>query len=341
MKSRIFRVAIVGYGKIAESAHMPAWMALPSADIVAIADTCPLRRAAALHALPHARVYETCAAMLKAETLDVLDVCTPPCNHMPSIVAGCAARIGRIVCEKPLTAAPDEYRAIASAQAASNSQVFTVNSWLQSDLHRMVSAELRKGTIGRVTHVKLRTLRPDCALGVASWQPRWRTDPKYAGGGIVLDHGWHQLYLMANWIGMRPENVSAKLATVQPAHLPVEDVATLDIGFPHATGRIELSWAAPTRTNDGEIVGTRGSIAIEDDRLVIRTGAGQVTRQYGERLSDSSYHPEWFISLFNQILGDDSKATGQANLREAKMLLTTLFQAYGRTVEPAEGAAVA
>jgi predicted dehydrogenase len=146
---------------------------------------------------------------------------------------------------------------------------------------------------------------------------------------------------MANWIGTKPENVSAKLDTVEPRHLPVEDVATLDIEFPRSTGRIELSWAAPTRTNDGEIVGTKGSIAIEDECIVVRTDAGDDTRPYGERLSDSSYHPEWFVSLFNKILGDDSRATGQANLREAKMLLTTLFRAYGHTVELTEATAVA
>ncbi len=341
MKSRIHRVGIVGFGKIAESAHAPAWMALPSADIVAVADTCPVRRATALEAFPHAHVYGTCADMLRKETLDVLDVCTPPNDHAPSIVAGCSAGIRRIVCEKPLTAAPCEYRTIASARALSSSQVYTVNSWFHSDLHRLVSAVLRDGTIGPVTHVQLRTLRPDCALGVSSWQPRWRTDPKYAGGGIVLDHGWHQLYLMANWIGTNPDKVRAKLDTVAPVHLPVEDVATLDFDFPGATGRIELSWAAPARTNDGEIKGTRGSIAIEDDRLVIRTDDGEEVRPYAERLSDSSYHPEWFVALFNQILSDDSNTTGQANLREARMLLTTLFQAYGYRAELSDTTAVA
>ena len=201
MKSRIFRVGIVGYGKIAELAHMPAWMALPSADVVAIADTCPVRRAVALEALPHARVYETCAEMLKSEALDVLDVCTPPSDHTPSIVAGCGARVGRIVCEKPLTAAPKNIAPSPRRKRRPALRSIPSTAGCRATLHRLVSAELRRGTIGRVTHVKLRTLRPDCALGVSSWQPRWRTDPKYAGGGIVLDHGWHQLYLMANWIG--------------------------------------------------------------------------------------------------------------------------------------------
>jgi predicted dehydrogenase len=339
MKTRIFQIGIVGFGRIAESAHVPAWLAVPMADVVAVADTCPVQRTAALAMLPHARVYATCAEMLRAERLDVLDICTPPSDHRPSILAGCAAGVPRIVCEKPLTTRPEEYQAIAAAQAASNSYLYTINSWLQSDLHHLVQGVLSEGLIGQVTHVGLRTLRPDCALGAPGWQPRWRTDPKYAGGGIVLDHGWHQLYLMANWIGASPNGVTATMETVVPAHAPVEDQATIDLDFPAATGRIELSWAAPTRTNDGEIIGTQGRIMIEDDRLVIHTAAGHQIRPYHERLSDSSYHPEWFTALFSQVLRDDGNVTGRDNLKEAKMLLTTLCGAYSHRAEPAGVAA--
>jgi predicted dehydrogenase len=146
---------------------------------------------------------------------------------------------------------------------------------------------------------------------------------------------------MANWIGAAPGGVSAKLGTVVPTHAPVEDEAIIDIEFPAATGRIELSWAAPTRTNDGEIVGTRGSIQIEDDRLVIQTATGEHSRPYGERLSDSSYHPEWFVALFSQVLDDENKSAGRANLKEAEMLLTTLFRAYGHRPDAATSMAVA
>jgi predicted dehydrogenase len=133
---------------------------------------------------------------------------------------------------------------------------------------------------------------------------------------------------MASWIGASPRAVTARLRTVRPDHAPVEDDATIDLKFPTATGRIELSWAAPSRANDGEIVGSKGSIRIEDHGIVMRTERGEVTRAYGERLSDSSYHPEWFAALFTQILADDSRVEGRRNFREASMLLTTLFQAY-------------
>ncbi|MDB5077518.1 MAG: putative Oxidoreductase domain protein [Chloroflexi bacterium] len=333
MNSTRRRVGVVGFGRIAELAHIPAWLSIPSVEVVALADACPVRRAEALSAFPGARIYASCDEMLAEESLDVLDICTPPSDHAPSIVAGCTAGVPRIVCEKPLTSSQHEYRAIAAAQADSGSQVYTINSWFQSDLHRMVREALSEDAIGSVRHVRLRTLRPDCALGVPSWLPRWRTDPRYAGGGIVLDHGWHQLYLMANWIGAYPYSVSAHLDTALAKHAPVEDVATIDLKFPNATGRIELSWAAPSRTNDGEIIGEHGTIRIEDHGLIIRTARGEQSRPYGERLSDSSYHPEWFVALFSQILNDQSKAEGRRNLQEAEMLLTTLFQVYGHRPE--------
>lgn len=330
------RIGIVGYGRIAELAHVPAWRALAEVQVVAVADQCAERRAHVAEALPGARVYRCSEELLAEEAIDCLDICTPPHDHTPSILAACARRVPRIVCEKPLTATRDEFALVAEAQARGGSQVYTINSWLQSDLHRLVSDALRAGTIGALRSVTLRTLRPDCALGVPCWQPRWRTDPAYAGGGIVLDHGWHQLYLMARWIGAAPVEVAATLRTVQDRHAPVEDEAVLELAFPAARGRIELSWAAPGRANDGEIAGTRGTIRIGDEGVTIAGPHGTVDRAYGERLSDSSYHPDWFQALFTSILSDTRHEQGQANMREAEMLVDTLFKAYplARTGRP-------
>ena len=337
MSGQVYRVGLVGFGRIAESAHLPAWQALPGAEVVAIADHCLERRWSAQAAAPGANIFESCADMLNRMRVDCLDICTPPRDHTLSILIGCDAGVGQIICEKPLAASTADYNTIADAQARSGSHVYTINSWVQSDLHRMVTEAVADGAIGDVLHVRLRTLRPDCALGVSSWQPRWRTDPVYAGGGIVLDHGWHQLYLMARWIGAAPTGVQARLRTVHALHAPVEDEADIDLAFPHATGRIELSWASSRRVNDGEIVGTRGRIKIEDDRLAIQSGDDVRILPYGERLSDSSYHPEWFQALFTRIRADDQHHEGLRNLREAEMLISTLFAAYqpaGPSVQP-------
>ena len=297
MSVQSYRVGLVGFGRIAESAHLPAWHGLPGVEVVAIADHCPARSDAAEAAAPGARIFDNCAAMLDEMRLDCLDICTPPYDHARSILAGCEAGVSQIICEKPLAASTADYDTIADAQAWSGSQVYTINTWVQSDLHRLVTAAVAEGAIGEVRHVRLRTLRPDCALGVSSWQPRWRTDPFYAGGGIVLDHGWHQLYLMARWIGAAPTGVQARLRTVHALHAPVEDEADIDLVFPNATGRIELSWASSHRVNDGEIIGTRGRIKIEDDRLAIQSDHETRILPYGERLSDEQKRRETRVQL--------------------------------------------
>src|SRR5579871_2247238 len=151
--NRHIRVGLAGYGRIAESAHLPAWRELAGVEIVGIADTCEERRRAAAEALPGARFYASTPELVRSERLDCLDICTPPHDHTPSIVAACDARVPRIVCEKPLTVGLDEYRVIAAAQCSSGSQVYTVNSWVQSDLHRLVSAVLADGSIGDVRRV--------------------------------------------------------------------------------------------------------------------------------------------------------------------------------------------
>jgi hypothetical protein len=108
----------------------------------------------------------------------------------------------------------------------------------------------------------------------------------------------------------------------------VEDLASIDLQFPGARGRIELSWAAPERKNEGEIRGSRGTVQIGDEGLRIRTGCGERAHEYGERLSDSSYHPEWFTSLFARVLSDATCEEGRRNMHEASMLLRTLDGAY-------------
>ena len=126
------QIGLVGFGRIAESAHMPAWRSLPNVEIAAVADTCPVRRAAVAAILPAARVYASADELLDRELLDVLDICTPPHDHAPSILKACARGVRRIVCEKPLTVSHAEFRAISAARSASNCQVFTINTWLRA-----------------------------------------------------------------------------------------------------------------------------------------------------------------------------------------------------------------
>jgi predicted dehydrogenase len=187
---------------------------------------------------------------------------------------------------------------------------------------------LAEEAIGAVRTVELRIGRPDCARGNAGWRPDWRTDLTYAGGGIILDHGWHQLYLLLGWMRAPVEAVSAVTRTTNQRHYPVEDEALIDMLFPSAHGRIELSWVANGRTNGGMIRGSRGTITIHDDRLVIENSAGERELSFLGRLSESSYHPEWFRATFRANVLDERRDEADRNFAEAGVLVSAIQACY-------------
>jgi predicted dehydrogenase len=203
-----------------------------------------------------------------------------------------------------------------------------VNNWAYSDLNRGVTAALDEGAIGDVTNVEVRIGRPDCALGNTGWNPRWRTEVAHSGGGIILDHGWHQFYLLMGWMREPLQAVRATARTVDQRHFPVEDEALIDMHFPRGRGRIELSWTAPGRTNEGVIRGTRGTIRTYDDRVVVENDRGRQDLPFDCRVSQSSYHPEWFQSVFACNILDEDRREADRNFAEAGVLVSAIRAAY-------------
>src|SRR5690554_1736637 len=111
------RVGIVGTGGIARGNHIPAWMALEDTEIVAICDTDPEAAAAGekLTGVEKEHIYEDYEKMFEAEDLDVVDVCTPNCVHMPPTVAALEAGC-HVFVEKPVAISADEVRQMIAAR---------------------------------------------------------------------------------------------------------------------------------------------------------------------------------------------------------------------------------
>jgi predicted dehydrogenase len=322
------RIGLIGFGSIAEYGHVPALQSFPEVEVAAIADVSPERLARARELLPDAALYDAPFDLIAGADVTGVDICTPPNTHADLIVAACARGLADIVCEKPLVLTEDEYCRVARARAESGSRVISVNNWMHSDLYRHVSSVLREDSIGSIHSIELRTGRPAAALGNRGWMPRWRTDLAHSGGGIILDHGWHQFYLLLGWMGEPIQSVSATARTVDPRHAPVEDEATVDVHFTRGTGRVELSWTAQERTNGGFIEGSDGTIAIHDDHIEVKSGAGTRELQFAGRLTQSSYHPDWFEAMFRCTLMSGDRTEADRNFLEAGVLVSTIQAAY-------------
>jgi predicted dehydrogenase len=160
------------------------------------------------------------------------------------------------------------------------------------------------------------------------WLPQWRTDAQLAGGGVILDHGWHQLYLLLGWMRQSIQSVKATIRTVDPRHAPVEDEASITLEFPSAEGRIELSWVRESRMNEGKIVGSRGKLDIHDDRLVTTHNGGRQEVLFRGKLTETSYEPSWFVGVLEDYVVNESPAKADRNFAEAGVLVSAIQAAY-------------
>src|SRR5438094_890897 len=224
----MYKGAIVGCGAVACQAHVPAWRTAPAVRMVAAIDPIPAQRAHVQTLLPEVRCYADLETLFAGEELDFLDVCTAPALQR-----------------------------IMAATRAANVLVFAVHNWKYAPIFQALKGLLTAGVIGTPSAVALTTLRTKPA-GTTGW----RLDPQVAGGGILLDHGWHAFYLLLFLLDARPQTIAASVERRLFLSAGVEDTVTCDVTFPQARARIHLTWAASQRRNLVLVRGERGEIQL-------------------------------------------------------------------------------
>ncbi|GAA1444540.1 Gfo/Idh/MocA family oxidoreductase [Nocardiopsis tropica] len=229
------RVAVVGSGAIATGRHLPALAAMGDrVDVTALADLDGARVEAAAdeHGVPGR--YTDVAAMLAAESPDLVIVCTPPSAHKGAAVAALDAGAW-VWCEKPPALSLAEYDEVVAHEGTGTgpfaSYVFQHRFGSGAERLRRHIAE---GTLGRPLVGVCHTLwYRDPAYFEVPWRGRWETE----GGGPSMGHGIHQMDLALSLLGDWSE-VTASMSTlarstrtedVSSAIVRLESGATLSV----------------------------------------------------------------------------------------------------------------
>jgi predicted dehydrogenase len=306
------RGAIVGYGFIAAHGHLPAYLGRADVEIVAVADVCAPRRALVAAQLPGAAIYPTAEALLSAEggRLDFVDVATPPCDHAP--IAHLALDLGvHVLCEKPLATRGADARALLEHAARARRVLFPVHNYKHAPVVKAIRQVIRSGRIGRVHSVTVDTFRTTHARGVPEWNPDWRRQVRWSGGGIAMDHGSHAFYLTFDWMDGAPVAVTAKMGNSEPSRWDTEDTLCAVVTFPSGLARVHLSWIAGVRKVVYTVHGELGAVTVDDDDMQISThppagAAGGAAPRVERRTIASDWmdasHTRWFSSMFDEFL---------------------------------------
>lgn len=320
------RGAIVGFGNAAIYAHLPAWQMSDRFKIEAVVEPLPERAAAVRRFLPDARVHGAIEELLAGGGLDFIDICTPPCYHVDLVMAACQSGL-HVFCEKPLAASIENFQEIQQIAERSKLVVFTVNNWKYAPLWLKTAELIRDGEIGSIHSICLNVLRPPNSGGGAS---DWRKCLEVAWGGILVDHGWHNLYVILSLIQQQPLLVSAKMESPDRLGPCCEETVDLTVLFNTAEARLHLTWRASCRRNFGVIEGDKGTILVNDDHLILeRQSKASMRYDFLEALSAGSHHPEWMTPVIDDFHQEINSVQERGlNLLEAQWCTQLIELAY-------------
>jgi predicted dehydrogenase len=315
------RGAIIGFGEVARNGHWPAYAQSQEAKIVAVVDRTEERRKAARDSVPRVATFATIEELAAVAEIDFVDICTPPSLHGEAILDA-LARAWNVLCEKPLLLDLVELEKVRGLAQEAGRAVVPVHNWKYAPIIRRATEMLRSGVIGPLREIEIETLRiQDCAVADPD-HPNWRRDPAIAGGGVLMDHGWHAIYLASHWFGEKPIEVRASLHRSTPKE--VEDEATLTLVFPNGSAKIFLTWRADVRRNTMRLIGEHDEIAIDDDTL--RFGGESI--QFESRLSAGSHHADWFAAMLPNVIANFRSPESARQFDEAALCLSVIRRAY-------------
>ncbi len=202
------RVALVGCGQIAESAHLPALMGLRGqVQVIGAADPCPhrRRRIAGMFGLP--RTAGSLPELLHRHgtEFDAVAICSPATSHADAVLAALAAG-KHVLIEKPLALTLDDAdRIVAAAEAHPQQKVMLGFNLRHHRLVRQARALIESGKLGPVELV--RTLWISGQRFVRDI-PAWR-NRRTTGGGVLAEIFVHHVDLLRYLIGAEVETVTA------------------------------------------------------------------------------------------------------------------------------------
>ncbi len=341
------RGAISGFGQVAALGHLPGWRTRESVELVAVHEPLASRRHEALRLIRGVRVYEDLELMLDGERLDFLDVASPPAHHLAAVELALEAGL-HVLVEKPLCLSLDDFDRIVALATAKRRALLCVHNWKHAPAYRRAGALLAAGRLGALRYAALTRLRTEPARGVAEVSPAeasgethrspsssnranrasWRLAPT-VGGGILVDHGWHVLYLMRWLMGnTAPETVSARLSLRPDSGL--DEAADLSLAFPGGrTGYAHLSWLAPVRRSSARLYGDDAMLEIEGESVVLTERSGRRHDLSVSDAADDSYHSAWFGAVAAEferaVAGGEVEA--EVNLAEAGTALRSILAA--------------
>ena len=287
-----FKVGIIGTGWIAE-AHIESYKNMPDVEIVAGADLIPGKAEAFFkrYGVEGVRCYPNHKAMLEAEELDAVSVCTYNTQHAICAIDSLNAGVN-VLLEKPFTVTTEEAVEVMRAEKKSG-KLLSIGFQPRGDENmQMIKKIVESGALGKIYYIQTGGGR---RRGIPN---STFIEKDTAGIGALGDIGCYSLDMVLNAIGYpKPLTVTGyksaffgtnpKYATPDKFHTAEENAKRFSVDdFAAAFVRLEgdivldfrIAWAMhPDTSGDTIIYGTEGALRIPSTECWNGTVGGAMT----------------------------------------------------------------
>ncbi len=277
------KIAVIGCGTIANSAHIPSYMNNPEAEIKYFCDIIPERAEKAVEKYGCGTAVVDYHDVLADPEIEAVSVCTP--NNVHATIAIDALRAGKnVLCEKPAARTYAEALEMQKVQHETGKvlNIGVVNRF--NNAVNLVKQYIDEGKLGEVYHVyvSFRAHRSIPGLGGAF------TTKAIAGGGALIDWGVHYLDIVMYCCGDPiAKTVSGEVFSKLGKDIAGYAYKDMWAGPPKIDGIYDVddSVTAMIRT-DGPVITVHGAwaqnIGVAEQYIDFIGDKGGIRLQYGQ-----------------------------------------------------------
>lgn len=311
------RIAIIGFGRMAEVAHLPA-LQKAGWEVVAVVDVTTARQRDA-RKLGISTVVDSVDELLKQDVAIDAALIAAHSSVRREAALPLIERGVHLLIEKPLAITADEAEAICNACDDAKVKLSVYHNRRFDPDVMMVRAMVRDGRLGRLLSIENRSFadKPAVEFGAASFNPNWRITRKL-GGGTLLDFGPHwidQVLTLSPDLG-RVKSVFARIGHHRFGD--ADDDFLINLVFESGShALISKTDVCPIAPNyKWLVIGEHGSAIFRDDRTTFRDfkGAEHTIDQPGEA---PNLHANFLEAINGQA---ELLVTGRESLRTVQII---------------------
>jgi len=195
-------VGLVGCGGIARGAHIPAFLSIENAEVIAVCDIIKERADDAAKRLGAKNVFTDFNELIAMKDIDMVDICTP--NYLHSEIAIAALNAGKhAFSEKPDAITVEKAIAMKEAADRSGKKLMVMRNWRYAPSCRYIKEYISEQKCGEIYAGRCGWIRRRGIPGKGGWF----TTKEQSGGGPLIDLGVHIIDL-SMWMMGNPKPVS-------------------------------------------------------------------------------------------------------------------------------------